>query len=114
MTLLPHIYQARPSADRRRRLLTKVPLWCPSCTANLSTSLGYMHKAVLAVASVASTASTASALTHEVRSWTDAYGYCKPVRSPIARTLTPRSAHTPFDRLARSRVTTSLFIGLTA
>ena len=94
--------------------MTKVPLWCPSCTANLSTSLGYMHKAVLAVASVASTASTASALTHEVRSWTDAYGYCKPVRSPIARTLTPRSAHTPFDRLARSRVTTSLFIGLTA
>ena len=70
-----------------------------------------MLKALLAVASAGS---TASAVTHDVRSWTDAYGYCKPVRSPIARTLTPRSAHTLFDHLARSRVTTSLFIGLTA
>ena len=48
---------------------------------------GRMLKALLAVASAGS---TASALNHEVRSWTDAYGYCKPVRSPIARTLAPR------------------------
>ena len=53
-------------------------------------------KAVLAV--VASAASTASALFHDVQFWTDAYGYCKPVRSLIVlnpRTLALRCAHTP-------------------
>ena len=73
-----------------------------------------MHKGVLTVVSVAS---TASALFHDVHFWTDAYGYCKPVRSLIARkpphpcpVLCPRS----IQPLTRSRVTASLFIGLTA
>ena len=67
-----------------------------------------------ALTAVAAASSTVSALIHDVRFWTDAYGYCEPVRSPIARTLTLRCAHNPSDHLARSRVTKSLFIGLMA
>ena len=63
-----------------------------------------MHKSLLALASAAS---TASALFHDVQFWTDAYGYCKPVRSLIARkprTLTPRCAHAPSDRSPDTRL----------
>ena len=54
-----------------------------------------MLKAALVLASVTSTTSEAGY--HDVSFWTDAYGYCKPVRSPVARTITLRCAHTPSD-----------------